>query len=214
MRPIFKFSLDMNPINRRDLERVLPRLQLSRVTPFPAQQQQQDRQQLTIVQPNPLVAVRLHTFTNRELHEATNGFTNKLGKGRWGGLYQGMLAGGTTVAVKRLELDEFAADGLSRVCSLCIFLHPYLIPLLGFSCSEGQPPCLVYPLMVGGSLADRIRQQPPPLTFSDRVELAMQVAEALAYLHDSAKQVLLKLSYPVYSFVAAISYLVFVLIFG
>ena len=87
--------------------------------------------------------------------------------------------------------------------------HPRLLPLLGF-CLDPQAPCLVYPLMEGGSLEDRLLlgtvfdepngaahaaarlarlaqlsfDAPPlPLTWAERLRAVLDVLEALVYLH-------------------------------
>ncbi len=76
-----------------------------------------------------------------------------------------MLASGTRVAVKRLELGVAAcagAAGLSmtdqmstEVEVLSRMQHVNIVPLLGWS-KDGIAPCLVYALMEGGSLQDRL----------------------------------------------------------
>ena len=87
--------------------------------------------------------------------------------------------------------------------------HPRLLPLLGF-CLDPQAPCLVYPLMEGGSLEDRLllgtvfdepngaahaaarlarlaqlgfAAPPLPLTWAERLRAVLDVLEALVYLH-------------------------------
>ena len=76
--------------------------------------------------------------------------------------------------------------------------HPYLLPLLGFCLEHGAPPCLVFPLMRGGSLADRLwpKEADPerlrrlglgaslsPLTWHQRLRILRQATDALLYLH-------------------------------
>ena len=75
--------------------------------------------------------------------------------------------------------------------------HPHLLPLLGYCLSE-EAPCLVSPLMPGGSLGARLRPAkmeaaqlellgltPPlkPLTWRQRLRIMCEAIEALIYLH-------------------------------
>ena len=60
-------------------------------------------------------------------------------------------------AVKRLVAAQQQAAWLElarEVQLLGTCSHPHLLPLLGF-CLDPEAPCLVYPLMEGGSLEDR-----------------------------------------------------------
>ena len=63
--------------------------------------------------------------------------------------------------------------------------HPNIVPLLGWS-KEGAAPCLVYTLMEGGSLQDRLactHGAGIPLTAKERIVVLSDVARGLAYLH-------------------------------
>ena len=76
--------------------------------------------------------------------------------------------------------------------------HPHLLPLLGY-CLDASAACLVFPLMVGGSLQTRLDLLPPdceqlrrmghfetvpkPLTWRQKLRIVQQATEALHYLH-------------------------------
>ena len=76
--------------------------------------------------------------------------------------------------------------------------HPHLLPLLGH-CLDLEAPCLVFPLMRGGSLEHRLRPtdeesrrclgrlgfvlEPKPLTWRQRLRIMHQAIDALVYLH-------------------------------
>ena len=76
--------------------------------------------------------------------------------------------------------------------------HPSLLPLLGF-CLDKDGLCLVFPLMVGGSLQMRLdlrpkhieslqrmghfTSAPKPLTWRQKLTIVLQATEALVYLH-------------------------------
>ena len=88
-------------------------------------------------------------------------------------------------------------DFETEVAILQSCAHAHLLPLLGV-CAE--PACLVFPLMVGGSLQARldldprdvaylqamghfVQAPPKPLTWRQRLRAVMQATEALVYLH-------------------------------
>lgn len=89
----------------------------------------------------------------KELEIATRGFCKLLGQGGFGCVYEGELADGTKVAVKRLETEskmrskEFCAE----VVTISGIHHINLVRLLGF-CAEGNHRLLVYEYMENGSL--------------------------------------------------------------
>ena len=105
---------------------------------------------------------------------------------------------GTPLAVKRLEQDEAlgAAAGIptsaqleTEVKLLSKASHPNVVPLLGWSV-DGPSPCLVYALMEGGALEDRLARREasrPTLTSHERLVILSDVARGLAYLHAQLK---------------------------
>jgi hypothetical protein len=145
----------------------------------------------------------LRTFPFDVLARATDNFHehNRIGEGGFGAVFRGTLPDGTDIAVKRLEQDEAmaAAAGLPTRDQLKAerrvlhqFPHPNLVQLMGVS-SDGIP-CLVYPLMRGGSLASRFRR-PPPLALALRLRIALDICRALAHVHLSANEVFQLIKY-------------------
>ena len=102
------------------------------------------------------------------------------------------------VAVKRAKSGAHDLADLEREVSvLQQCSHPHLLPLLGYYL-EHEAPCLVFPLMRGGSLADRLRPSEAepehlsrlglapllrPLTWLERLRILRQATDALVYLH-------------------------------
>jgi hypothetical protein len=137
-------------------------------------------------------------FTYQSLSIATNNFENRLGGGGCGSVFQGVLASGTRVAVKRLELGVAAGAGeaglsmtdqmRTEVEVLSRVQHVNIVQLMGWS-KDGMAPCLVYALMQGGSLQDRLacRGALVPLTANERVLVLSDVARGLAYLHSEVR---------------------------
>ncbi|EJD37114.1 kinase-like protein [Auricularia subglabra TFB-10046 SS5] len=61
----------------------------------------------------------------------------------------------------------------------CQLQHPNIAPLLGFCRNFDDVNCFVVPWMGGGTCLDYLREHPD----ANRLTIAIQVAEALAYLH-------------------------------
>ncbi|XP_024973863.1 wall-associated receptor kinase-like 20 [Cynara cardunculus var. scolymus] len=129
-------------------------------------------------------------FTSKEIKKATNNFssTGLLGVGGFGEVYKGVLDDGTTVAVKCAKLGNTKSvdQVLNEVRILCQVNHKNLVHLLG-CCVELQQPFLVYEYIPNGSLFDHLHDRnKQPLTWSQRLTIAHDTAEGLAYLHFSA----------------------------
>ncbi|GLJ20860.1 hypothetical protein SUGI_0380470 [Cryptomeria japonica] len=125
----------------------------------------------------------------QELVDATSGFSdqNLLGIGSFGSVYKGILNDGTNIAVKVLKLqDEHDHQSFSRECNILKRVrHKNVIKIIS-ACSNLDFKALILPLMSNGSLerwlypseGDRCR-----LNLSDRIRIAMEIAEGMAYLH-------------------------------
>ncbi|KAJ9540176.1 hypothetical protein OSB04_026682 [Centaurea solstitialis] len=129
-------------------------------------------------------------FTSKEIKRATNNFspTGLLGAGGFGEVYKGVLDDGTTVAVKCAKLGNTKSidQVLNEVRILCQVNHKNLVHLLG-CCVELEQPFLVYEYVPNGSLYDHLHDcSKRPLTWSQRLIIAHDIADGLAYLHFSA----------------------------
>ncbi|KAJ9540178.1 hypothetical protein OSB04_026684 [Centaurea solstitialis] len=129
-------------------------------------------------------------FTSKEIKRATNNFSpaGLLGVGGFGEVYKGALDDGTTVAVKCAKLGNTKSidQVLNEVRILCQVNHKNLVHLLG-CCVELQQPFLVYEYIPNGSLYDHLHDRSKqPLTWSQRLIIAHDTAQGLAYLHFSA----------------------------
>jgi hypothetical protein len=142
-----------------------------------------------------------------ELAAATAGWAaaRKVGEGGFGVVYRADALPSRPVlgpvAIKRLGADS--QQGLNELMSEVQLLgtcrHEHLLPLLAF-CYEGGVGCLVYPLMAGGSLEDRLVRDDdasrrlasllpaagaarPPLTWQQRLRAVRDATRALVFLH-------------------------------
>ncbi|CAH8287525.1 unnamed protein product [Eruca vesicaria subsp. sativa] len=133
--------------------------------------------------------LNLKVFSFKELHKATNGFSEKLGHGGFGAVFKGTLQDSSTfVAVKRLERPgsgegEFRAE----VCTIGNIQHVNLVRLRGF-CSENLHRLLVYDYMPNGSLSSFLsRTSPKLLSWETRFRIAIGTAKGIAYLHEGCR---------------------------
>ncbi|KAM2350116.1 hypothetical protein ACFX1X_013552 [Malus domestica] len=131
------------------------------------------------------------------LRQVTNNFSedNILGRGGFGVVYKGELHGGTKIAVKWMESVAVGTKGLNEfqaeIAVLTKVRHRHLVALLG-SCINGNERLLVYEYMPQGTLTQHLFEWRetgvPPLTWKQRVTIALDVARGVEYLHSLAQQ--------------------------
>uniref|UniRef100_A0A6N2MCF3 Receptor-like serine/threonine-protein kinase n=1 Tax=Salix viminalis TaxID=40686 RepID=A0A6N2MCF3_SALVM len=131
--------------------------------------------------------LNLKVFTYKELFTATRGFSDKLGHGGFGAVFQGELLDSTLVAVKRLERPgsgekEFRAE----VCTIGNIQHINLVRLRGF-CSENSHRLLIYDYMPNGPLSAYLRRDGLNLSWDVRFRVAVSTARGIAYLHEECR---------------------------
>ncbi|KAF0913079.1 hypothetical protein E2562_020232 [Oryza meyeriana var. granulata] len=128
----------------------------------------------------------LKSFTYEELHEATGGFGEEVGRGGSGVVYKGQLQDhlGTHVAVKKIDrvLPDIEKEFAVEVQTIGWTFHKNLVRLLGF-CNEGAERLLVYEFMPNGSLTGFLFDAIRPSWYL-RVQFALGVARGLLYLHE------------------------------
>lgn len=131
------------------------------------------------------------------LRNVTKNFApeNELGRGGFGVVYKGELDDGTKIAVKRMEagvitnkaLDEFQAE----IAVLSKVRHRHLVALIGYSI-EGSERILVYEYMPQGALSQHLFHWKSlglePLSWKRRLNIALDVARGMEYLHNLAQQ--------------------------
>ncbi|KAL5714249.1 hypothetical protein ACHQM5_016236 [Ranunculus cassubicifolius] len=133
-----------------------------------------------------------------DLHRATNGFSseNIIGTGRYGFVYRGMHRQGKLIAVKVLNLIERGAikTFLAECEALRVIRHRNLLKILTVCSSvdfRGNDfKALVFEFMPNGSLDSWLHpgleteNEPRYLTFHQRLNIAIDIASALDYLHN------------------------------
>lgn len=136
-------------------------------------------------------------FSSSELEKATDNFNKNrvLGQGGQGTVYKGMLVDGKIVAVKRSKVvdEDRVEEFINEVVVLAQINHRNIVKLLG-CCLETEVPVLVYEFVPNGDLCKRLHDDESDdytMTWEVRLHIAVEIAEALSYLHSAA-------SFPIY----------------
>ncbi|BFI42041.1 protein MpRLK-Pelle_WAK_LRK10L-8 [Marchantia polymorpha subsp. ruderalis] len=113
------------------------------------------------------------------------------GTGGYGTVFKGTLPNGTVVAIKKTNhvSDAGSEQFLNEVTILSQVNHRNLVKLLG-CCLETEVPMLVYEYIPNGTLYEHLQglrgEKATPLDWSQRLQIAIETAEALTYLHSHA----------------------------
>ncbi|KAK9109234.1 hypothetical protein Sjap_017294 [Stephania japonica] len=124
-------------------------------------------------------------FTYDEIKEATKNFSIIIGQGGYGTVYKAQFSDGFVAAVKRMnKVPQLGKDDFSREMEILGRLHHrHLVALRGF-CVKSKERFLLYEYMENGSLKDHLHfPGRTPLSWRARVQIAIDVAYALEYLH-------------------------------
>ncbi|KAK8682461.1 hypothetical protein V6N13_054849 [Hibiscus sabdariffa] len=151
------------------------------------------QQQLSSTESN---VERVRLFTSKELEKATDHFNENriLGHGGQGTVYKGMLTDGSIVAIKKSNMmEEKKSDEtrlkqfINEVMLLSHINHRNVVKLLG-CCLETKVPLLVYEFIPNGTLSQLIHSpnEDFQLTWKMRLRIAIEIANALSYLHSAA----------------------------
>lgn len=134
-------------------------------------------------------------FSLDEIRSSTNNFNPEflIGSGGYGKVYKGSIDGGaTTVAIKRPKSESRQGENQfwTEIMMLSKLRHEHLVPLIGY-CNEGKEMILVYEYMPRGTLADHLYKigrrgiYNPPLSWEQRLKIAVGAARGLYFLHTS-----------------------------
>ncbi|KAL9226527.1 hypothetical protein vseg_002331 [Gypsophila vaccaria] len=131
-------------------------------------------------------------FSYNELEEATGNFneSRELGDGGFGAVYYGELHDGRKVAVKRLYETSIRRIGqfMNEVTILARLRHDNLVTLYGCTSKTSKDLLLVYEYIPNGTIADHLHgklSSSKKLTWSIRLNIAVETAKALSFLHDN-----------------------------
>ncbi|QCE13059.1 leucine-rich repeat family protein [Vigna unguiculata] len=129
------------------------------------------------------------------LRQVTKNFSeeNILGRGGFGVVYRGELEDGNKIAVKRMKCGS--CKGTKELEAEIVVLrkvrHRHLVAFLGH-CIENDERVLVYEYMPQGTLSQHLfswrENDSTPLSWKQRVTIALDVARGVEYLHRLAQQ--------------------------
>ncbi|KAK9064566.1 hypothetical protein SSX86_015948 [Deinandra increscens subsp. villosa] len=138
------------------------------------------------------VSCGVSVFSYKELEDATQNFdpSHELGDGGFGAVYYGKLHDGREVAVKKLHEHNYnkVQQFINEVEILTKLRHPNLVVLYGFTSRRSSDLLLVYEYVSNGTVADHLHGElanPNLLTWPIRMNIAIETASALVYLHAS-----------------------------
>ncbi|XP_052725425.1 lysM domain receptor-like kinase 3 [Vigna angularis] len=129
-------------------------------------------------------------YNLEKIEEATNNFdeSRRIGSGGYGSVYFGVL-GNKEVAVKKMRSNK-SKEFYAELKVLCKIHHINIVELLGYANGEDDL-YLVYEYVPNGSLSDHLHNPllkgNQPLSWSVRVQIALDAAKGLEYIHDYTK---------------------------
>ncbi|CAI9779116.1 unnamed protein product [Fraxinus pennsylvanica] len=131
-------------------------------------------------------------FSYTELEVATNNFdsSRELGDGGFGTVYYGKLQDGREVEIKHLYEHNYkrVEQFMNEIKILACLRHWNLVSLYGCTSRRSRELLLVYEYVSNGTVADHIhgdRANEAPLSWPIGMNIAIEAASALAYLHKS-----------------------------
>ncbi|XP_052198807.1 calmodulin-binding receptor-like cytoplasmic kinase 3 [Diospyros lotus] len=135
-------------------------------------------------------------LTMSQVAKATHNFSLSamVGEGGFGTVYKGKLPDGQVVAIKRAKKEHFEdlnAEFRSEVDLLAKIDHRNLVKLLGFI-EKGHERVIITEFVPNGTLREHLDgQRGKILDFNQRLEISIDIAHALTYLHlYSEKQII------------------------
>ncbi|KAJ6849116.1 calmodulin-binding receptor-like cytoplasmic kinase 3 [Iris pallida] len=129
----------------------------------------------------------MHLSVN-QIVKATHNFSTslKLGEGGFGTVYKAVLPDGQVIAIKRAKKESFSSlrDEFSNEVELLAKIdHRNLVRLLGYT-DKGNERIIITEYVPNGTLREHLDgQHGKVLDFNQRLEISIDVAHALTYLH-------------------------------
>ncbi|XP_020093756.1 lysM domain receptor-like kinase 3 [Ananas comosus] len=129
-------------------------------------------------------------FSLEAVGEATANFDEKrkIGEGGYGSVYLGML-GSQEVAIKKMRANK-SKEFFAELKVLCKVHHINVVELIGYA-AGGDHLYLIYEYVQNGSLSEHLHDPllkgHQPLSWSARIQIALDAARGIEYIHDHTK---------------------------
>ncbi|XP_014504784.1 probable LRR receptor-like serine/threonine-protein kinase At2g16250 [Vigna radiata var. radiata] len=132
-------------------------------------------------------------FSSEQIIRLTDNFAEAkvIKNGHSGVLFLGVLEGGATVVVKKIDLNLFKRESyVVELRLLSKVSHARLVPILGHCLDNENEKCIVYKYMPNRDLATSLHRanesdgKLQSLDWITRLKIAIGAAEGLAYLHE------------------------------
>ncbi|KAL1213012.1 Wall-associated receptor kinase-like 9 [Cardamine amara subsp. amara] len=131
-------------------------------------------------------------FSSKELEKATESFSLErvLGHGGQGTVFKGMLVDGRIVAVKKSKVvdEDKMEEFINEIVILSQINHRNIVKIFG-CCLETEIPLLVYEFIPNSNLFELLHENLDDhslMTWSLRLQIAVDTAGAVSYLHSAA----------------------------
>lgn len=140
-----------------------------------------------------LSSITIPAYTVADLQVATGSFSPEsfIGEGSVGRVYKAKFGDQKVMAVKKINFSVFPSHPsdlfIELVANISMLNHPNLAELAGY-CSEHGQCLLAYEFYRNGSLHDFLHlkdEHSKPLSWNNRVKIALGSARALEYLHET-----------------------------
>ncbi|CAL4976608.1 unnamed protein product [Urochloa decumbens] len=135
----------------------------------------------------------LRSFTEKEIEHITNGYSNLLGKGAFGEVYRGTLDDQCLVAVKKYKDGTRKEEFAKEVIVHSQINHKNVVRLLG-CCTEENSLMIVMEFICNGNLNNILHcnsaNDRVPFPLDKRLDIAIDLAEVLSYMHSMYSPVL------------------------
>ncbi|MED6137554.1 hypothetical protein PIB30_066033 [Stylosanthes scabra] len=131
-------------------------------------------------------------LTYEEIFHSTNGFSdsNLLGHRTYGSVYYGLLRD-QEVAIKRMKTRKTIESTMTELKAMCKVHHANLVEFIGYATSHDDEIFLIYEYAQKGSLRSHLHDPQnkghSPLSWIMRVQIALDAARGLEYIHEHTK---------------------------
>ncbi|XP_020588055.1 probable leucine-rich repeat receptor-like protein kinase At5g05160 [Phalaenopsis equestris] len=191
----FPISAVVHPDHKQDKSDEVSKPDFNGVTPIPSFEFDDETKDLSreLLSLHEKHSSSFRLFSYKELEQATSNFSpeNIIGKGGNSRVYKGCLLDKKELAVKVLEhSDDALKNFISEIKIMSNLKHKNIISLTGF-CFENKKLVLVFDFLSRGSLEDNLHGNEGGKNspgWAERYKIAVGVAEALHYLHESSAE--------------------------